>query len=60
MRRLAWMPGIGHMREELNDPSLRVWPVYSFLIIYKTEKKCIRIVSVVRGQRDLSKLFHRR
>ena len=48
-------PGIGHWREELADESLRVWTVFSFLVIYLPETRPVQIIRVLHGARDISK-----
>jgi plasmid stabilization system protein ParE len=55
MRRLAEMPGMGHMREDLveGDSRLRFWPVYSYLIVYRTETDPLEIVRVLHSARDV-------
>lgn len=54
---LADIPGMGHRRDDLADETLRVWPVHSYLIVYRPEQKPIEIVRVVSGFRDLFTLF---
>jgi antitoxin ParD1/3/4/toxin ParE1/3/4 len=53
MRRLAQMPGLGHLREELSDEPVRFFPVYSYLIIYRPETDPLEIVRVLHGARDV-------
>jgi plasmid stabilization system protein ParE len=53
MRRLGDFPGMGHVRDELANESLRVWSVYSYLIVYRPERKPIEVLRVVHGARDL-------
>ena len=53
MRKLARMPGMGHLRQDLADESLRFWPIYSYLIIFRPETKPLEIVRVLRGSRDV-------
>jgi antitoxin ParD1/3/4/toxin ParE1/3/4 len=53
MRKLAQMPGMGHMRQDLADEALRFWPIYSYLIIFRPETKPLEIVRVLRGSRDV-------
>jgi plasmid stabilization system protein ParE len=55
MRRLAEIPRMGHMREDLveGDSRLRFWPVYSSLIVYRTETDPLEIVSVLHSARDV-------
>lgn len=56
MRRLADFPEMGHFRQELADQSLRVWLVYSYLIIYRPSRKPLEVLRVVHGARDLLRL----
>lgn len=46
-------PGIGHVRDDLADESLRVWAVFSYLIIYRPETKPVEIIRVIHGARDV-------
>jgi antitoxin ParD1/3/4/toxin ParE1/3/4 len=57
MRRLAEMPELGHVREDLADEPLRFWPVYSYLIIYRPEAQPLQVVRVLRGARDIAELL---
>jgi toxin ParE1/3/4 len=58
-RLLANHPELGHLREDLQRPSLRFWPVGSYLIVYLGEKP-IEIVAIVHGARDVPSLVNRR
>jgi len=51
--RIAAQPGIGHVRDDLADESLRVWAVFSYLIIYRPETKPVQILRVIHGACDL-------
>ena len=59
MRRLAEMPGLGHMREDLVaiDPALRFFSVYSYLIVYRTETDPLEVVRVLHGARDVRRIL---
>ena len=59
-RRLAARPKLGRTRSELARPSLRVWPVGSYLILYRHEKQPIEIVAVLHGARDIPAIMNRR
>lgn len=59
MVRLAQMPGIGHLREDLSDEPLRFWPVFSYLIIYRAERKPLQVVRVLHGARDVRSILER-
>jgi plasmid stabilization system protein ParE len=52
MRRLAAMPGMGHIREDLAGESLRFWSVYAYLIIYRPDTDPL-LVRVLQGARDV-------
>jgi len=54
---VASMPDMGHRREDLADESLRVWTVYSYLIVYRAEQRPIEIVRIVGGYQDIPHLF---
>jgi len=52
-------PGIGHVRDDLADESLRVWAVFSYLIIYRTDTKPVQIIRVIHGARDVPSAIER-
>jgi plasmid stabilization system protein ParE len=53
MQRLVDMPGIGHVRGDLADESLRFFGVHKLLIVYRPETRPIQIVRVLHGPRDI-------
>ncbi len=55
--KLADMPGMGHLREDLAREPLRFWSVYSYLIIYRPESRPMEIVRVLHGARDVQRLL---
>lgn len=57
MHRLAEMPRLGHLRQDLTAEPLRFWQVYSFLIIYRPEKTPLEVVRVLRAARDVRRLL---
>lgn len=57
MSRLARMPEIGHFREDLAPASLRFWPVYSYLIIYRPESRPLQVIRILHGARDVQSLL---
>jgi plasmid stabilization system protein ParE len=57
MRRLADLPGLGHVRDDLIDETLRVWTVHSYLVIYRPETRPLQIVRVLSGYRDIATLL---
>lgn len=59
MRRLADMPGMGHLRGVVADESLRFWSVYSYLIVYRPETKPLQVLRIVHGARDIPAVLGR-
>lgn len=57
MRKLAVMPEMGHLRQDLARKPFRFWPVYSYLIIYEPETEPLRVVRVLHGARDVRSLL---
>ncbi len=58
IHRLAAMPGMGHLREDLAPEPLRFWPVRRrYLIIYRPDTSPIEIVRVLSGYRDIQTLL---
>ena len=56
MQRVAAMPGMGHVRDDIADESLRIWTVHSYLIVYRSPANCTEIVRVLHGARDIRAL----
>lgn len=55
---LAEQPGVGHVREDLaEDPSVRFWPVFSYLIAYAYAQRPLGIVGIVHGARDPAEIL---
>jgi toxin ParE1/3/4 len=57
MGKLTGFPEMGHSREDLAPIPLRCWPVYSYLIIYRPEKRPLQIVRILHGARDVQSLL---
>ena len=57
-RKLAQMPGLGHLRRDLAKEPVRFWAVRSYLIIYRVENP-IEIVRVLHGARDVQAILSR-
>lgn len=54
---LASRPHIGHTRADLQlPPHLRVWPFYSYLIVYRPQTKPLEIVRVWHGAQKFLRL----
>ncbi len=57
-RALARTPGQGHMRDDLTErKELRCWSVFSYLIIYRIDKKPLNIIAILHGKRDVERLL---
>lgn len=55
-RKLAQMPGMGHLRRDLANEPVRFWAVRSYLIIYRT-KKPLEVVRIIHGARDVQAIL---
>jgi len=51
---------IGHRREDLTFYPVLIWPVGSYLIIYRAERRPLDIVAVTQGSRDIPAFLSRR
>jgi antitoxin ParD1/3/4/toxin ParE1/3/4 len=54
MELIAENPGIGRVRDDLVEEDLRVWVVYSYLIVYRPTARPLEVVHVIHGARDLA------
>ena len=59
-RLLAKRPGLGHVREDLLEPTIRFWPVGAYLILYRAATNPVEILAVVHGVRDVPAIVNRR
>jgi toxin ParE1/3/4 len=59
MRKLARTPGVGHKREDLTDRSVYFWSVYSYLIVYRADRRPIEILHIVHGAQDIKAILRR-
>ncbi len=57
MQKVASTPGMGHVRSDLADETLRVWPVHNYLVIYRPDTSPLEVVRVLHGARDLGSLL---
>ncbi len=57
MTRIASMPSMGHRRPDLCNDSLRVWPVWSYLIVYDPETIPLNVIRVLHGRRNVKSIF---
>jgi len=57
-RRLAHHPYSGHSRGDLTTrEDVLFWPVYSYLIIYRPDRKPLEILRVLHGNRDVTRIL---
>ena len=60
-RAVARMPGQGHRREDLTQrDELRFWPVFSYLIVYRIDRKPITVIAILHAKRDAAQLLRDR
>jgi antitoxin ParD1/3/4/toxin ParE1/3/4 len=57
MRLLGERPGIGHRRTDLADETLRFWPVFSYLVIYRPDTAPVQVIRILHGARDVRRLL---
>lgn len=57
IERLVDVPGLGHVRDDLGDPTLRAWTVHRYVIIYKSDADPLTVVRVLSGYRDIGAIF---
>jgi antitoxin ParD1/3/4/toxin ParE1/3/4 len=57
LSKVADQPGLGHLRHDLSDESLRVFKVFSYLIIYRPDTSPVQILRVIHGARDVPRAF---
>ena len=54
---LASHPDAGHWRKDLTEDSVKFFPVYSDLIIYRPETQPLQVVSILHGNRDIGNIL---
>jgi antitoxin ParD1/3/4/toxin ParE1/3/4 len=57
---LAKFPGAGHWRRDLTSAEVRFFAVYSYLIVYRPEKKPLEIVSILHASRHVAGILRQR
>src|SRR5258708_21435929 len=57
---LATRPGAGHWRKDLTDESVKFFPVYSYLIVYRPDTQPLQVVSILHGRRDVEQILKAR
>jgi antitoxin ParD1/3/4/toxin ParE1/3/4 len=60
-RALARSPGQGHRRQDLTErEELRFWSVFSYLVVYRTDKKPLAIMALIHGKRNVQRILKER
>ena len=54
---LSGRPGAGHWRKDLTEEPVKVFSVYSYLIVYRPETKPLQVVAILHGSRDVAELL---
>jgi plasmid stabilization system protein ParE len=54
---LAENPEIGHFRSDLTTRPVRLFPVYSYLVVYLADSHPAQIVRVLGGAQDLESIL---
>jgi len=54
---LAETPEAGHSRKDLTEESVKFFPVYSYLIVYRPETHPLQVVSILHGHRDVGQIL---
>jgi plasmid stabilization system protein ParE len=57
---LASSPGAGHWRKDLTGENVKVFSVYSYLIVYRPETRPLQVVAILHGRRDVEKVLRNR
>src|ERR1700683_2509443 len=57
---LAANPGTGHWRKDLTDEPVKFSLVYSYLIVYRPDKKPLQVVAILQGRRDVEQILQDR
>ena len=61
LRSLTRTPGLGHRREDLSTrDELLFWTVFSYVIVYRTDKKTLTVLAILHGNRDVGQILKAR
>lgn len=52
IRRLTAQPRIGRRRPELAEGDVRIWPVHSWLVVYRAGHRSLEVLRILDGRRD--------
>jgi antitoxin ParD1/3/4/toxin ParE1/3/4 len=56
---IAKNPGVGHFRRDLSSRDVKIYPAYSWLIIYRPNTRPLQVVSILHGRRDVANILKR-
>lgn len=51
-------PGVGRLRNDVSDESVRSWIVDSYVIVYRERKRRIEVVRILHGARDIGAIIN--
>jgi antitoxin ParD1/3/4/toxin ParE1/3/4 len=54
---LAKTPAAGHWSRNLTDEAVKFFPVYSYLIVYRPERKPLQVVAILHGHRNIERIL---
>ena len=54
---LSAHPRTGHVRADLTNAPVRLWPVWRYLVVYRPDARPLAMVRVLHGARDLAGLL---
>lgn len=58
---LVRTPGQGHRREDLTPrEEVLFWAVFSYLVVYRIDKRPLTIIAVIHGKRNVEELLEGR
>jgi len=57
---LARTPGQGHKRTDLTAEAVLFFPVYSYLVVYRPEKRPLEVVAIIHGAGDVRRVLKER
>jgi plasmid stabilization system protein ParE len=58
-RLLASHPGAGHLRQDLTSLPVKLWSVFSYLIVYDPAARPLAILRVLHVRRDVEAILSR-
>lgn len=55
---LAQHPMAGHRRRSLTSEQVKFFPVYSWLVVYRSDTNPLQVVTILHAHRDIAKILH--